>query len=412
MKTLLYRLFIANWQRKLASLILAMIVWMIVNHSMISSKTVHNVPVRIKNIPSGKTIDGLQSNGTLNKRISLTITGIKSTIDDLNGEDFEVILDASEKEGEWIASISKKNINCLSPNIDLKSISKINQHDFIVKMSNLVIEKIPVLITKPIGEPPRGYQFLDVWPYKLTLTLKGPEDHLKRLKARGIKITYNLNDISRQELDRLYKEQGSDEISYLVPRAWKKVSIPYLNEYPEEIDDPSAKYLRIDFVKRDLIPLENQISITVFYPAKYSELLNPETYSFQSNEFIQEKNGIKVITPPLFAKGVSRLFVDTVQEMLQVVIIAEPQADGQKIHWNAQFIYPHELENRYVTKILSENPDESLASLQPKYREEYLRNRFRNYINQFRLYTSDDRKLFFDVEFSESMIKVSPQNIL
>ncbi len=279
-------------------------------------------------------------------------------------------------------------------------------------MSNLVIEKIPVLITKPIGEPPRGYQFLDVWPYKLTLTLKGPEDHLKRLKARGIKITYNLNDISRQELDRLYKEQGSDEISYLVPRAWKKVSIPYLNEYPEEIDDPSAKYLRIDFVKRDLIPLENQISITVFYPAKYSELLNPETYSFQSNEFIQEKNGIKVITPPLFAKGVSRLFVDTVQEMLQVVIIAEPQADGQKIHWNAQFIYPHELENRYVTKILSENPDESLASLQPKYREEYLRNRFRNYINQFRLYTSDDRKLFFDVEFSESMIKVSPQNIL
>src|SRR5579872_1016865 len=109
MKTLLIRLFIENWQRKLISLILAMIIWMVVNHSMTSTKVVHNIPVRVTNLPAEKTIEGMQVNGLLNKKVSLTVTGNKSELDEVTGKDLEVIVDAAGKTNEWIAIITKKN---------------------------------------------------------------------------------------------------------------------------------------------------------------------------------------------------------------------------------------------------------------------------------------------------------------
>ncbi len=411
-KTLLIRLFIENWQRKLISLVLAMIIWMVVSHSMTVTKVMSNIPVRVANLPAEKTIEGMQVNGVLNKRISLTLIGHRAALDELSPKDLEVIVDAKDKPAEWIATIDKKNLVSLNAEFDPGKISRVIPVEIIIRQSKLVNEKIPVTITHPIGEVPRGYQFLDVWPYQLSVTVNGPEDTVKRLKSRGLKLTFNLNDISQEELDALQNRasgEQSDEVSFLVPDSWKKISLPYLSDVPIEIDDPQGKSMRIDFSRQDLLPIGFSIPVTLFFPPKFSHTLNPETYSLATNNFIAKKNGIKVFNSPLYAQGVSRLFLDTVKDMVEMVIIASPKSERDTLLWNVQFMYPHELEDRYVAKVMTESNDE-VYDVQPHLLEDYLRNRFRSYMNRFRLYTPNNNKLSLKIELQANSISVTPQN--
>jgi hypothetical protein len=414
MKTFLFHLFFDHWHRKLVSVLLAIAIWFFVNQSMTATKTVEDVPVRVTNLPPQKTIEGMQVNGILNKRVSLTLTGNKNSLDDLGNKDLEVVIDASGKPDEWIATIDKKNLVSLNPDLDtLKMISKVTSPELIVRQSKLVSDKIPVLVTQPIGEAPKGYQFLDVWPYHLTLTVNGPEESVKRLKSRGLKLTFNLNDISRAELDALSsnKKLGlADEVSFFVPSSWKKIVLQQLSDAPVEIDDPQAKALRMDFSRQDLIPIGNSVPVFVFFPTKSSNTLNPDTYSLAVNDFVVKKNGIKQITTPLYAQGVSQLFLETVKDMIQLVVIASPKSERETLLWMTQFMYPHELEDRYVAKVMSEASDEA-AGVQPHLREDYLRNRFRSYMNRFRLYTQDGKKLSLKIELQANTISVTPKNL-
>ncbi|MBU6383903.1 MAG: hypothetical protein KGQ49_03285 [Verrucomicrobia bacterium] len=412
MKSLLYRLFIHHWPRKLLALVLAIIVWMVVNRSLTITKVVPNISVRIANIPQGKTIEGMQIDGTLSKRVTLSLNGQKAVLDEISAKDLQIVIDAKDKPQEWIAAIHKKNLVSLNPDIDInKHIAKVAPIEMIIRQSKLVAERIPVSIT-PIGEVPKGYQLLDIYPYQLFMTVNGPEDAVKRLKARGLKLPINLNDVTQEELDQLQSAQGgerSDEISYFVPDLWKKVSLPLLSEAPIQIDDPQAKELRIDFSRQDLIPIGFSIPVTVFFPPKYSKTLNPETYTLATSDFIVKKNGIKVINTPLYAYGVSRHFLETVKDMVQVVIVAGPTQERETLLWNVQFMYPQELENRYVSKVLSESND--IAYEQPSHLlEDYLRNRFRNYMSRFRLYTPDHHKLSLKIELKANAISITPQN--
>ena len=111
MKTLLIRLFINNWPRKVLSVVLSMIIWMLVSHSMTISKIVPNVPVRVTNLPAEKTIEGMQVDGTLSKRISLTLVGHQSALDEIQAKDLEVVIDAKDKTHEWIATIDKRTFS-------------------------------------------------------------------------------------------------------------------------------------------------------------------------------------------------------------------------------------------------------------------------------------------------------------
>ncbi len=406
------RLFIDNWQRKLFSVILAMIIWIAISLSMTVTKIISNIPVRAINLEKEKTIEGMQVNGILNKRIILTITGNKTAMDELTSKDLEVVIDAQGKNDQWIASISKKNLISLHPDLDIsKMISRVAPYDMIIKQSKLVTEKIPVRVTQPIGEAPKGYKFLDVWPYLLYVTVTGPEEAVKRLKSRGLTLTFNLSDISKDELERIQssKKQPTDEVSFFVPSSWKKVNLPMLSDASIEIDDPQSKGLRIDFSRQDLIPLDGSIPITVFFPPKFSTTLNPETYTLATNDFIVKKNGVKMINFPLYASGVSQLFAEIVKDMIQVVVIAYPKSERDTLLWNAQFIYPHELEDRYVARIMSDANDEN-EDVQPHLREEYLRNRFRSYMNRFRLYTPQNKKLVLQIELQANTITVTPQN--
>lgn len=409
MKSLLHKFLLENWQRKGTSLILAIIIWLVVNQTLTTSNTLANVPIRIVNIPPGKTIQGLQGNGQLKRKITLTVVGTHSLIDDLSPSDLEVVVDAGESQDEWNPILTPKNLLSLNPEIDLSSaISKIHHQPFTVRQVKLVTEKIPVQITKPIGDAPRDYQFLDVWPYTLTMTVTGAEDVIRRIKSKEIRLNFNLSDISKAELDRLPSDSvEGDVVSFFVPDAWKQLSLPLLSDNPIEINDIMSKNLRIDFIRCDLFPIERPLPTTLFFPHKHIIDLNPKNFSLLPNDRLREESGVFLTTEPLFTKGVSHLFLQIVRERLKLEVVISPKSDNGPLEWSTQFVNPRHLEDLYVAALLSNNPHEQ-DHLQPALREEYLRNRFRNYMNRFQLYNSNGTKFELKAESDDHCVRLKP----
>ena len=411
MKSLIQRLFVENWPRKVIALVLAIIVWFALAQSLTATKVVGNVSVRVVNIPKGMTVEGMQSNGTLSKKITLTLTGNKNTLDKLTSNDFEVVINGEGQSGEWVATVQKSNLVSLNPEINvMQGISRVQPKNFIVKLTQLISEQVPVVITKPIGEAPKGYMYLDTWPYRLYVTLEGPKATIEKLKKQGVKLTFNLNDISKADLNALEsssKVGQSDVVSYFVPNHWKEITVPGLSDTPIPINDPNAKYLRIDFVRMDLLPVTTPMQVDLFFLPKTSSVLNPSKVKLGSNDTIKVQNGIKVFGRPLYAKGVSKLFLETVQDYMEIAIITTPVQEGQSMQWSVQFIDPRTLENRYVDVLMADISNQELSDLNPQARDEYLRNRFRSYMNRFSLYNEKHEPLQLFITKKGSQIVVT-----
>ncbi len=409
MKTMLYKIFVEHWSRKLVSIVLAIIIWLVVNHTITSTRNISNVPVRIINLPTGKTVEGMQPNGRLAKKLTLTVVGNKSLIDELTPSDLEVVIDASDKSDEWIVTVTKKNLVSLNPEIEITGgISRVYHPNFVIRMTKLITDQIPIVITHPIGEAPRGYQFLDVWPYHLTLTVSGPEEVIKRLKVKEQRITFNLSDISKSQIDEisLKSENNSDVVSFFVPDQWKQINIPTLSDSPIEIDDPQAKALRIDFIRCNLLPINATIQLSLFFPSENLNQLNPENTFLVPGSLIKFNKGTPLITYPLYANGVDSLFLETVREMIEIIIIAASESERKLLDWSIQFVNPRLLEDRYVATLMSDVSDRDIRLLQPTLREEYLRNRFRSYMHRFQLFREDDSKFDLSVTLQGKQIQV------
>jgi len=300
------------------------------------------------------------------------------------------------KRGEWIASIGRKNIRSDNPDMNVsQGISRVSQQNFIIKLTKLVTEKIPIIITQPIGEAPGGYQFLDIWPYQLFITVSGPEDLVKNLKSRGLKLTFNLNDITRNQLDELGStttKKHSDVVSFFVPNHWKQIALPLLSSTPIEINDPDAKYLRIDFLRYEMLKLDSPVPVSLYFPPSIAGTLNPAKVTLTPNNLVENRSGIKMITNTLYAKGVSALFLDVIKNMVEISVIVKPDEEGC-LKWSIQFINAHDLEERYIRFLKSDVSDKEVRDLQPQVRDEYLRNRFRSYMHRFQLYKSANEAL-------------------
>lgn len=390
MISLLKAFFLNNWPRKFFSLLIAILVWYGVNQSLTTTITVSNVPVRIVNIPPGKTVEGIQQDDVLKKRIVLTITGNKSKLSEVSSSDFEVIIDASGKRNKWIEAIGKKNLHSLNPDLSVtQAISKVSRKSVSVELTKLVTEKIPITITQPIGEAPKGYKFLDIWPYQLFITVSGPENAIKKVKSRGVKLTFNLNDISKAQLDDLAsKVEGKekDVVSFFVPREWKYVRLPDLSQNEIEINDTNARHLRIDFLRNELIPIENLLPISLFFPSSTASIENPEKLSIDtSSPLILSQYGMTFIGKQLYASSVSELFVEVIRDTLELLLVIGPNAPNGSFPFTLQFVNHRTLEDKFVSMQLSDVPHDE----HPEIREEYLRNRFRNFMNRMQLFQSD-----------------------
>jgi hypothetical protein len=410
MDSIAAKIFLYNWQRKVVALLIAFAIWMFVNHSINEIKTISNVPIRIINLPSDKTVQGLLPNGLLNRRITLTLTGSKDVIDELESGDLEVLLDISMADNDdWVVHISKKNLVSLNPAIDLlQHITQVESTDFVVKLSKLVSNKFTISIQEPLGTPPAGYELLDVWPQQLTQTVSGPEEELERFKEKKLSVTFNLADISQAELDAIKSFGHNDEISFPVPKNWREVTIPFLNYVIEDFNDPEAQTLRIEFLRKNFLPLANEIPIRIFYPLATLDSINPSTITVSYSEGIQKKEGVLILKKPLFTKDVSRLFIDVVRNSLEIVIIVEPESSRQVLGWYLDFINPRELENSYISLYIANAATNKNSSEPiPKKREELLRKRFREYMHRTILHLTSGKKLHIKSSLESNQIKIS-----
>ena len=409
MITILRKLFIENWLRKLISLILAIIIWFAVDQSLTTTKTIPSVGVRVINIPKDRTITGLLSSGLLSKRVSLAVTGKKSHIEALNPNDFEVLINANLLKDESITSIDKKHLVSLNPELSIaRHISRVAPKNLLIKLVPLSEEKIPVYVTKPIGQPPRGYKFFEIWPYHLNLSVSGPEEAIKKLKAHGLKLTFNLNDVLKDELEVLSnKKPDNNIVSYMVPNEWKMIQIPSISEKPLQINDPDSQLLRIDFIRTENIPLNTQIPVQLFaFPN--NKRVHSSSLSFANSSLIEVKRGIKVLNKSLYTQGVSELFVNLVREHLCLTVnLSNITSDNASFDWSVQLINAQKIEDQYVAEILRDYIDDEIRDLKPDAREEYLRNRFRNYMNRFHLCTENGERLKLDISLKGKEISIT-----
>jgi hypothetical protein len=402
MESMISRLFLNNWQRKAVALIAAMIIWLFVNHSITGTKTIPNVPIRVINLRQDKTIQGLLPNGILSKRITLTLSGSKEIIEDLEPGDLRVVLDASNLESdEWIVQITKKNIESLDPNIDLAHhITQVEYSEFVIKLSNLVTVKVPVSIGISGGQAPAGYEFLDLWPEKLQQTISGPEEDVLKLKEKGLEVLIDLNEITQADLENSAsqaKNSNNDEITFIVPAKWKQVAIPFHSKQTEELNDPEAQYLRIYFLKKQFLAIDRPLPIRVFYPLKTSDSINPESYSLALSEHIQKKNDLTIFSLPLYVSDVSRLFLEIIKDNMEITIIAAPLSEREILEWGLEVINPHELEDTYVAYLVSNlTHNKSGQGTLPKSRETLIRKRFRDYLQRLALFSEPGQKLILE----------------
>lgn len=394
------------------SLIAALVIWLVVNQSITDTKIIRNVPIRIVNLPLDRTIAGLLPNGILSKRITLTLSGTKDVIDELEPGDLEVLIDASLIDhAEWILQVNKKNLISLNPNVDLHNhITQVSNNEFVIKISRLVTSKVPITINKPVGDPPPGYEFLDIWPQRLYQTITGAEGEVRKIKDSGLEVTFNLNDISKEDLDGIKTaQQGlqNDEISFFVPPKWRQVSIPFVNPVNEELNDPEAQTLRIDFLRKEFLPIEKQLPIRVFYPLKTADTLNPETYPLSQNTSIIQKDNLTILNTKVYAKDVSKLFLDVISDNIEVVVVASPLTEREFLQWSVEVVDSRQLENTYLAFLFANSANHKNSQLPiSKKREEQLRKRFRDYLQKLTLYTAPDQKLTLEGRLGKNKITI------
>ena len=187
MESVISQLLFQNWQRKGIALVTAVVVWIFVNQSITETKTIPNVPVKVINLPQDKTINGSLPNGYLSTRLTLTLSGSKDVIKELEQGDLEVLLDASTADSDdWVVQVTKKNLVSLNPSLDLRHhINSVSHAEFVIKLSDLITDTVPVWIESPTGRPPQGYEFLDIWPEKLSQTISGPKEAVGRKDGAG-----------------------------------------------------------------------------------------------------------------------------------------------------------------------------------------------------------------------------------
>ncbi len=401
-----------HWKQKLIAIVIAIVAWWFVNQSIIETKVLVGVPIRITNLRPNKTIEGLLPNGILKRRTTLTLTGTKKVIESIEPGDIEVILDAEAAPNEWLVQISKKNIISLNPNIDLsKNIKSVASQEFIIKLSKFLTTEVPVRVGQPLGNLPRSYMFLGIWPERLSQTVSGPEEQVEKLKLEGIDLVFNLNDISPENLEQLTPPEtgtfSDDVINFQVPDSWKMVYIHFMSPPLQPINDPNAENMWIELLSKQFIPLESPIPIQVYYPTENLDQVNPESFRLAANNLVDTKEGIPFLNMRLHAYEVSQLFMQIVKDYMQITIIADPLENGKNLKWNVEFIQPQILENRYVAFLSKQYRENTPDDHHPDQQKiENWRNRFRNFMQKIRLYKSRHQRLELNISYENNSIVV------
>ncbi|MCX6995177.1 MAG: hypothetical protein NTY13_05100 [Chlamydiae bacterium] len=389
--SLFKRIFIKRWQRKILALIIAIIAWSLMHQAITITRIISDIPVKVIHLPPNKTIEGLLPSGYLDTKLTLTIVGSRSALEKLSASDLEILVDAEGKGDEWIVHADKSSLVSKNAALDIRSsIKDIVQNEFVLSLTPLITDQVPIIILKPIGRPPAGYQFLDIWPQFLTQTISGPQKEVQKLKVKGIKLVFDLGLIESRNLMKISSadSENQEEISFYVPESWKKVVIPFLGNTEISLNSPDSASLRINFLKRTFLSLDTLIPISLYFPFETVNFLNSEKIKIENSPLINKSNGTFFLKEPLYAKDVSSLFLDVVRNHLELVIIA---SNKDYLEWSINFLNFKGLEKSYIALALAEYPENHALELTLHLKQEQLQSRFRTYVDQFRLYTSQKK---------------------
>lgn len=399
---------IQNWFKKLVSLGFAVLIWFLVGQSITVTRTLTNIPVRIVDLEPEQTVLGLQKNGLLNKKVSLTITGHKSTIQELRSSNLEVVISAAGHSEGWIAKINKHNLVCSEQSNISKGTLHIATNDLFIQLTQYVTEDVTLIITPPIGSPPKGYEYLDVWPKILHQKVSGPKEYVQALKEQDLELTFNLNKVSFEELERNRIAQGNhDEIIFPVPEEWKKILIPFENAYVN-LNDPQADFLRLLFLKQNFVPLDLNLPIFLFFPVKYLSTVNPQVYTLDPKDPIVLNQGIFQVNIPLYVKEVSRLFLDVVKNNLAITITMTPNSVLSPLGWAIEFMDEKTLEDTFLKETIAQEYGilHDLALID----EVSIRHRFREYLRKLSLFTKDGSPLNLSAEIQDNKVIIQAKS--
>jgi len=410
MESLIRNFLLKNRQQKLLALSLAIIIWLFIDHSITEIKVIPNVPVRIVNIPSEHTVRDLLPNGYLSHRVTLTISGSKNVVRKLESGDLEILLDATSAHSDnWIVKIVPKNLVSLNPAINLhRHIFEIQHPEFIIHFSQLVTEKVPIQVKLPLGELPKGYEYLDIWPTKLNQTLSGPEEAVLELSKKGLQFLFDLSQISSEDLAQIKSKQNpKNTMSYAIPKKWKKIAIPFQQDVSQTINDPEAKFMEMHFIKRQLLPLNTAVPVRIHYSPKLLNVINPSSIALDDAYPLSKQNEILLFIEPLYFFGVTQNFLDVVQDNLELQIIAATKEESEVLRWSLVLIDKKKMENIYVAMMLSEQNTSLESHDFHQEKKEILRKRFQKFAKRLFPHKENGQRLRIIPRIEDDVIRVS-----
>ena len=188
MKKLIFK----NFGLKIASIILAIILWLFAS-SRGQSEIYIDVPLEFRNIPSG-----LEMVNSSDKLISLNIKGTEKSIKNIKPADIEVYIDLSKaKKGESIYYVTRDNIQ-LPRAITLLNISPssvtITTEETVTKTVNV----IPAIT----GVPEQGYKVRTTIVEPKNIEIEGMQPEVRKIrniKTESLDIT-GAKETFKQEL--------------------------------------------------------------------------------------------------------------------------------------------------------------------------------------------------------------------
>lgn len=152
---------------------------------------------------------------------------------------------------------------------------------------------------------------------------------------------------------------------------------------------PRGKAVESFHEDHDLLLLDQPLPVALFYPPNLLHALNPLTLTLSSGGAIEQASGLYLFRYPVAIKGVSRIFFDVVKDHLQFVIVAGLKKEYDSLPLSLQVIDPQKLEDIYIQYLSHETSEEAAREIQEELREEYLRNRFRDYTMKMQLFHPD-----------------------
>ncbi len=167
------RFFESRASLKIASVIIAIALWLFVNSRGVSEITI-SVPLEIKNLAEGHEIVSQKAND-----VNVGLKGHERIIKSIKIQDIRVYLDMSKmKEGWGEYYINNDNIRVPSS----IAVTKIDPSLIKIKVEQTISKEVPVKV-RTAGRPARGFRVISVDVEPQVITIEGAKSVINRIKS-------------------------------------------------------------------------------------------------------------------------------------------------------------------------------------------------------------------------------------